>query len=138
MKISIAFHIIGIVFWLGGLLVLSRVMKGLVLSGIDKAGYAPIVKRVFYGFVLPGFIISLISGTFQILANGGFGVYVAQGWFHGKLTFVVVLLIVTFLLGREISKLSAGNGVSTRALGMIHGITSLALIVIVFLTIVRG
>jgi len=100
-------------------------------GGLDGA----IAKRAFFGYVVAGLVISTLSGLHQ-WASGGFADYMKQGWFHGKLTLVMILLAVTGMLFVQVGK--AQTGQSNRKLLMaIHGIAALCLVGIVFLTKVR-
>ncbi len=134
MHISFAFHLIGIVLWLGGLILLPRVMKAIAELPQEAAAKAMLgVRRVFWGFVMSGFVISLVSGLGQVI-GGGVGYYLKAGWFHGKLTFVILLLVATAFLTMEILKSARGEALNPRKLMMVHGIGALSLVVIVFLT----
>lgn len=139
MAYSLAIHVIGIVFWLGGLLVLTRLFKQLVLTGglPDSARLetAKIIKRSYMGFVMPGIVLALGSGIYQLLERG-MGFYMAQGWFHGKLTLVLVLLVASFVFGAQVTGATNGKPVKAGVVGMIHGLTSAGLVLISFMTLV--
>lgn len=132
MNYSIAFHVIGICFWMGGLLILTRVMA--VNDGASQT-LAKSVKRLWLGYALPGFILVLLSGLYQ-LNYRGFAYYFGpgQGWFHMKLTAVIVLAIITGLVWREVSRFQAGGVPNKKLLGALHGISALLLVLLVFLT----
>ncbi len=129
MRFSLALHIIGVVFWLGGLILLPRLMKLALQSGTSSAQLKPIGKRAFFGYLLPGAIITVVSGLYQLFSLGA-SLYFKQGWFHTKLTFVVVLLIATALLWIELRREQLRGG----RLMMIHGIGAAMLLIVVFLT----
>jgi uncharacterized membrane protein len=96
------------------------------------------IKRGYFGFVVAGAVLSLGSGIYQLLERG-IGFYMAQGWFHGKLTLVIVLLVVTVVFGAQVKGAAAGKTVKPGLVGMMHGVTSGALVLISFLTLVgRG
>ena len=142
MAYSLAVHIIGVVFWLGGLLVLTRLLKMSVAEGAlpdgARTSVAQMIKRGYFGFVISGAVLSLGSGIYQILERG-FGFYMAQGWFHGKLTLVIILLVVTIVFGAQVKGAAAGRSVKPGLVGMLHGVTSASLVLIAFLTLVgRG
>ncbi|MCB0330329.1 MAG: hypothetical protein KDD70_11705 [Bdellovibrionales bacterium] len=158
---SFAFHILGLIFWLGGLIALSRVLRvftkrksseeSVVSSSSDEVqGSSPqcsgkqssdkqcygkddLVKAcqsLWYGFVLGGLAIVVVTGTIQLLAVG-VGYYMKQGWFHTKLTAVLVLIGVTVFTGLQMMKLGRGEALKRGSLAMIHGATSgLALIIL--------
>ena len=134
MKISLAFHIVGMVMWVGGLMILTRVLKVFSDELGDSRSLAAMVQGLYKGFVLPGLLVAIVSGLYQ-LTSMGIGVYMKQGWFHGKLTLVVVLLVVTFFVGGEVHKVQRAQKLSAARLIALHALSSVALLGIVFLTI---
>lgn len=134
MQYSLGFHIVGIVFWMGGLIIVSRFLALLgQTSGGEGGERVRIARRLWLGYVLPGAAITILSGLHQ-LGVRGFSFYFSQGWFHSKITAVVILLVVTFLFGRQLSRIQSGQAANKGQLMMIHGTSALLLIVIVFLT----
>ena len=134
MKTSLAFHIVGLTLWVGGLVIIPRIMKGIKGETPESVLLGNAIRRVFLGFVVSGFVISLLTGIFQLETNGGPAVYMKQGWFHGKLTFVCLLVLATALLWGEVVKLKKGRPLSAKKLIAIHAISALSLIAIPFLT----
>lgn len=137
MKISFALHVIGLVMWPGALMILTRFMKLLCNPGGAAASeIAALSKRVFSGFVLPGLFLSLVSGIYQIFHTSveGFGYYKTQGWFHTKLTLVVLLIVLTFVILSQIKKAAAGQTLSRGKVTFLHAAVSSILVVVVFLT----
>lgn len=138
MKISIAFHLVGMIMWLGALLVTTRFMRVFAAGEAMPDTLRAILKRTWFGFGIGGAVVAVASGLSQLFL-GGVSVYMAQGWFHGKLTFVIVLLVVTALVHVTVLGVAAGGSVTKKRAGILHGLTGLSLIVIVFLTILgRG
>lgn len=91
--------------------------------------------RAFKGYILPAAVVTVLTGIYQISAGGGVAFYFAQGWFHSKLTLVLLMLAATTLLGIKTKALSEGRLVGKGMLMAIHGIAALMLIGGVFLTI---
>lgn len=134
MLISIALHIIGLTLWLGTLILISRLVAVVAADFEKHSGLVPFLSRAFKGYGFSGLALTLITGVYQ-LANRGVGFYMKQGWFHTKLTLVIVLLIVTAVLGASIAQLKRGETFSKGRGMALHGIAALCLVVIVFLTI---
>ena len=90
---TLVFHILGIVFWLGGLLVVTHLLASDAES--ESAEVHEVLNRVegklFKGIAHPGAIITVISGAILISTNPQY--YAHAAWLHAKL-FLVVLLIV--------------------------------------------
>lgn len=135
MEWALFFHIIGMVMWIGGLFVLSRVMRVFCEPYQSANPLIPLVSRSFFGFVVAGCLLSLLSGIAQMVI-GGMSLYFKQGWFHGKLTLVLVLFVISILLGLEVSKLARGEALTKGRLQSLHALTGLCFIGIVFFVIV--
>lgn len=139
MAYSLAIHVIGFVFWVGGLLVLTRLLKMSSMEGALPDGarteVGKMIKRSYFGLVVAGTVLSLATGIYQILERG-VGFYMAQGWFHGKLTLIVVLLVVTVVFGAQVRNAASGKAVKPGLVGMMHGVTSGVLVLVAFLTLV--
>lgn len=132
MAYSITFHIIGICFWMAGLIMLTRVMA---VGEAASPGLLKTVKRLWFGYALPGVVLVLITGINQILFRGmAYYFGPGQGWFHGKIAGVLILLVITGLVWKEVSKFCSGIQPNKKLLGALHGISALLLIVMVTLT----
>jgi len=135
MKVSLALHLIGIVFWLGSLIVLTRLLS-LGSDVVPKINddLKRLSGKVFWGFSVGGLVLSTITGLYQITSSG-VGYYMKQGWFHGKLTLVILLYGVTVVTAVQVKKFQFGAALSRKTVGILHGSSSLILVIAVFLTI---
>ncbi len=134
MSVSIAFHIIGFVLWVGGTMFLSRALA----VAVGDVGAGEVKRwgwRAFCGYLLPGALLTVITGLYQIAIGGGVAFYFAQGWFHGKLTLVLLMLGATVMLGIKTKVLSEGTQVGRGTFMAIHGIAALVLVGAIILTI---
>ncbi len=129
MNISFAIHIFGLVFWMGPLILLPALLK----SGANGEGVQQYVNRSKKGFMIPGLFMVLLSGVYQIVV-GGVSTYMSQGWFHGKLTLVLFLFVLTWLLWRELGKFQKGVELSRPLLILVHAGASTSLLLIALLT----
>jgi uncharacterized membrane protein len=131
MNISFALHIIGLALWVGGLMLLSRFMKSLATS--QDSGRLSIeatyqVKKVFYRYVITGFVLSLLTGLYQIFAGPGLAVYMKQGWFHGKLPLLFLLIVATAMLAFEVNKAASGGSLYKGRLVFVHAAAAFSLL----------
>jgi uncharacterized membrane protein len=134
MNISLSLHVIGIVMWLGGLMIGTRVLKYLQEeSHRDVQGV--IAGKIWFGFIIPGLTVVTFTGLYQFWSRGA-AFYMKQGWFHGKLTLLLGLFVATYLMGEEIKKIRSGAEGSSKRIMMVHGLSSLILILIVSLTLI--
>jgi uncharacterized membrane protein len=93
-----AFHIIGLILWMGGLFQLARHLAYHADLSPDERpdSLADWESKTYYFTVLPGLLLALLTGLYAMISTG-FGHYLdADGpWgatFHAKLLFVVILL----------------------------------------------
>lgn len=134
-QVSLGFHIIGIVLWIGGLMVTAGLIRYFEKTDGARNGpaYAALTKRYFYAMTLPGLVIALCSGTYQLLTNG-ISFYMQQGWFHGKLTLVLILFVVTLMVGLGVARVQRGDAVNGKKFGAMHGVIGTIFLLIIFLT----
>lgn len=132
----LAFHLFGVILWLGSLLVLSS-MLGLVADevGVSKERFLVAARRLFD-----------VSANGGAMATIGFGIWLImlepavlrQGWLHIKLLLVVVLIVIHARMFRRINALEAEpSGANRREFAMVHGIVSAILLAILLLVFLR-
>lgn len=134
MAISLSFHILGIVFWLGGLIYITRLLK--IMNEALHLPTAQMLERSFWGFVVSGLVLATGSGLYQLFYKGLSYYFVDTHWFHAKATLLLVLYVVTFLVGAQARRASLGQLPSKKLCGALHGISSGILTIIVFLTLI--
>lgn len=84
-----AFHVIFMVTWFAGLFYLPRLFVYHAMCG-DQPGidrFKIMERKLFYGIMTPGGILTVIFGMWLWLGYGFSG-----AWLHAKLTLVVVLI----------------------------------------------
>ena len=132
----LAFHVFGVILWMGSLLVLSSLL-GLVAEevGVSKERFLVAARRLFD-----------ISANGGALAAIGFGIWLIfidpavlrQGWLHIKLLLVVGIIVMHARLYRRINALeSEPSGANRREFAMTHGILSILLLAILLLVFLR-
>lgn len=97
-----AFHLIGIVLWFGSLLQVTRMLKSHARAPEGARATLHDIERrtqLFIGF--PGLLIVLLTGI-HMLMQGDPAAYFKQGWFHMKLTLVLVAVGIDVALFRAI------------------------------------
>ena len=128
LNISITLHIFGLIMWMGSLLLVSRILALSAKNGdsLDQAW----PKKILFGWLVPGMVITIVTGLFQASVTG-FSYYFKQGWFHGKLTLVIVLTIISLIFIKQF----LSSKLSFKSLMMTHGLSGLCLLIIIALTI---
>ena len=122
--------------WLGGLLVLTTFLKISPEATEGKTEIGLGAKKAWFGYIVPGMAMVIGSGLYQFVFNRGIPYYMKQGWFHGKLTFGVVLIIATIVLGLQLKRFRATGTVNLGALKAVQIIGSVSLVCMVLLTLI--
>lgn len=104
-----AFHIIALVTWFSGLFYLPRlfVYHALATDAISVDRFKVMEKKLYYGIMAPGALLTLVLGLWLLGAN--FQSYMHMGWMHAKLGLVGLLLLYHLYLGRLLSKFANDN-----------------------------
>ena len=128
MGVSLFFHTVGFVLWMGSLIIIPTFMKG-VQNGVDSGAYiVRSIKKAILGYFLPGFGLTFLSGMHQINSTN-----FKQGWFHGKILCIIILLLSSMLLLMEYKKLLANGVINKKIISFIQISSSICLILIVLL-----
>ena len=97
----LVFHLIGLVFWLGSLLVVTHVLAvhSEEPSPQVRAAFGRLEMRLFKGLAHPGAALMVITGAILIGQNPH---YLLEHWLHAKLLLVLVRPIALILLAMSI------------------------------------
>lgn len=133
-----AFHIIAMVGWFAGLFYIFRLFVYHVRhrdnAEIAKV-YCVMEYRLLFLIAHPCMFFTLVFGFWLLAKNPDL---MKQGWLHVKLAMVAILLVYQFAAGRVHRQFAKGNYVlSERACKIINEIPAVALIVAVFLVVVK-
>lgn len=97
-------HIIFMVTWFAGLFYLPRLFVYHAMSEdmASKERFKIMERKLFYGIMTPGAVLTLVFGVWLWLAFNFSG-----GWLHAKLALVVILLIYHVWCGKLVSDFKA-------------------------------
>jgi len=127
----VVFHLLGIIFWVGTLLILTRVLAWHAAQPTPPTDLSVLERKLFFGGALAGVVITLVTGVWMLatLEWGPLDAKMVGGGFHIKLTFVFLLLVLTVVLKGKMDAL-AGNGEKPSAgtFKMLHGMVALLLL----------
>ncbi|HEX2241670.1 MAG TPA: protoporphyrinogen oxidase HemJ [Gammaproteobacteria bacterium] len=95
-----AFHVIFMVTWFAGLFYLPRLFVYHAMSedAISHTRFVVMERKLFWGIMTPGAIITISLGLWLLLEN--WLVYVSAGWMHIKLIAVALLLVYHVWCGK--------------------------------------
>ncbi|MGM0559193.1 MAG: CopD family protein [Myxococcota bacterium] len=129
----IGLHVIGLILWMGGLFMLSRHVA--VHTGIEGPKPDPVWKdwesKSYYIGVLPGFLITLGTGLYSLLANPALYLKADGPWgatFHAKLALVVVVIVLDQFFHFKMRKFHQTGEGGKGAFMAVHGVTALMFI----------
>jgi len=96
-----ALHLIFMVTWFAGLFYLPRLFVYHSMSedqtSIDR--FKIMEKKLFYGIMTPGAVLTLVFGISTLLVNG-WSAYSGMLWIHIKLGLIVLLVIYHIYCGK--------------------------------------
>lgn len=123
---TVLFHVVGIVFWIGGLLVATSLFGQHAEEGSAEAKGALLQAggRMLKGMATPGAIITIITGVILIELRGAS--VLRETWLQAKLILVVALLALHGIGYSRARRLSAGTlRVPRKSWMILHGAISL-------------
>lgn len=133
LALSLIFHIVGVVIWVGGLMAMSRVMVIHAKNpGPSRSVLSHLEGRLNI-FALVGALLTIGSGLFQ-LSLWGLEVFRHTRWMHHKLTAILVLLALHGALWstqRKWAKAGPDDALPRGLAAGLHGGIGLILIAIV-------
>lgn len=135
---TLVFHILGIVFWLGSLLVVTHLLAYDAESASLEVHEVlnRLEGKLFKGIAHPGAIITIISGAILISTNPQY--YVHAAWLHAKLFLVAILIVLDAITYIRARAFHAGKIVLRRKeCMMLHGGIALVFIGILIMVLVR-
>jgi putative membrane protein len=134
---TLVFHIIGLVFWLGSLLVVTQILAihREESSSETRATLGRLESKLLRGLAHPGAAIMVITGVVLLFHEPG---YLRENWLHAKLLLVVVLIGLDLRLAFQARKLREGKiELSSRECMVLHGAISLVFLVILILVMIK-
>ena len=132
-------HLIAVISWMAGLLYLPRIFVYHVENSEKKQAtdiFEIMEKKLFFYIMRPAMILSWIFGLMLIFTLG-FSVF-NELWIQLKLTFVILLTIYHFYLGKCVSNFAINqNNNSSKFYRIINEIPTILLIIIVFIVVFK-
>ncbi len=133
-----ACHLIGMVAWFAGLFYIFRLFVYHVRYRYDSkmaAVYSTMEHRLLYFIMHPAMAVTIIFGIAMLQLQPAFW---HQGWLHGKLLGVLLLIGYQILAGRTQKQFAKGNYfLSEKACRLLNEVPTVLLIVIVLLAVFK-
>jgi len=127
---TLVFHILGIVAWVGGLLVttLALAQRAGETSAEAQAGLMRLAEKIVRTMVHPGAIVTILSGLLLIATHPSY--YLHAFWLDAKLVLVLILVVLNAVALARLRALRAGRAIPRREFVLLH-----VLVALVFLSI---
>lgn len=130
-------HVIFVIFWMAGLFMLPRFFvyhQEAPEGSPENAIWVDRERKLMKIIMWPALVVVWVLGLALAMDIGAF----AQGWFHLKLAFVLVLTAYQFWLASYAQALAQGvRKLSGKTLRMLNEIPGMAAAVIVIMVIVK-
>ena len=123
---TLVFHILGFVFWIGGLLVETSLLAQHTqeASPDTRQALGRLELRLLRGMATPGALLAVVTGIVLIFTNPSY--YLRAGWLHAKLVLVVILIGLHWVVLSRTKSFAAGRiGLERRDCMLLHGAISL-------------
>ena len=134
---TLVFHIIGLVFWLGSLLVVTQILAihAEETSPEARATLGRLESKLLKGLTHPGAALMVITGIILVSHDPN---YLRETWLHMKLLMVVILIALDLRLAFRARAFQEGSVEVTRRECMaLHGAISLVFLIILILVLVK-
>lgn len=102
-------HVLGLVFWVGGLLVTSMALtRHTQEASADARQALARLERIYLrGLADPGALLTILAGASLIMTNSSY--YLHAPWLHIKLTFVLLLIGLHGIVAVRTKRFSTGR-----------------------------
>lgn len=134
---ALVFHVIGIVFWMGGLLTATQALAARTQESSPEAQKAleNLERKLMKAVAHPGAAITVLAGITVVWLQSG---YLYQTWLHAKLSLVVILIALDLVLHFRAKAYYAGKlNLSRAECKFMHGAISLVFLGIVVLVMIK-
>jgi|SRR5208283_1433654 len=134
---TLVFHIIGLVFWLGSLLVVTQVLAlhTAEANPETRETLGRLESKLLRGLAHPGAAIMVITGFLLVSEDPNF---LREHWLHAKLLLVVVLIVLDLRLTFRARAFQEGRTeLSRRECMVLHGAISLVFLIILILVLIK-
>ena len=131
-------HIFAVICWFAGIFYLPRLFVYHAMSddSISDERFKIMERKLYRGIMTPAAILSVGLGLWMMALQWDF--YKTQGWMHGKLALVFLLLGYHHACGRMLHKFANNqNSKSDRYFRVFNELPVLLLLAVIILVVVR-
>ncbi len=135
---TLVFHLLGMVFWVGGLSVVTNVLARHTQENSPEARHVltRMEMKLFNGMAHPGAALMVITGIILIVTNPSY--YLHAPWLHAKLFLVAILIGLDLIAYSRARAFQSGRiALQRREFMALHGAISLIFFGILILVLVK-
>lgn len=94
-----AFHVIFVITWFAGLFYLPRlfVYHAMAAEAPSRERFKTMERKLYRGIMTPSGVLTVLFGIWLLYLSPG---WLSQGWLHGKLLLVALLIFYHIYCGR--------------------------------------
>jgi protoporphyrinogen IX oxidase len=135
-KWFIVFHLFGVIFWIGGLLIVTTMLAAAADErDAAQAAVLRLAHRLFNSACNAGAAITIVFGILILVSEPE---VMRQGWMHVKLTLIGLLIVLHVWMHLRSRRIGAGPKAATRReFQIMHGLVSVMLLAILVMVIMR-
>jgi protoporphyrinogen IX oxidase len=134
---ALVFHILGFVFWIGGLLVTTTVLA-LHTQQENIEARVPLEHlevKLLRGMAHPGAAIAVLAGLTMVWIQPS---YIHEHWLQAKLFLVIILIVLDLIVYSRTKAFQKGEiKLERRECMILHGAISLVFLGIVILVLIK-
>ncbi len=106
---TLVFHILGLVFWVGGLLIETNILARHTQEASPEVreAFGRLEMRLLNAMANPGALLSVTTGIILILTNRSY--FLHAGWLHAKLVLVLLLIGLHLVVLSRTKSFAAGR-----------------------------
>ncbi len=132
-----AMHVIAVISWMAGMLYLPRLFVyhcDAEIGSKQSETFKVMERRLLKAIINPAMIVTWLAGIYLAWS----GHWYTSGWFHGKLTLVLILSAVHGFFSRAVKDFAADrNTRSQKFYRIINEVPTALMVLIVILVIVK-
>ncbi len=133
---TLVFHILGFVFWIGSLMIVTNMLGRHAEETAAEArqAFGRMEMRLLNGMANPGAVLTIVTGIILIYTNPSY--YLRASWLHAKLVLVVILMGLHWVVLSRAKAFVAGRiDLQRRDWMTLHGAVTLIFLGILILVL---
>ena len=109
MLLLLCLHVMANLVWIGSIACVGWLLAsaGKEPDAAERKLAAGLAGRIYARIATPAFVVSFATGVARVASNPAY--YMKAHWFHGKLTFALVVIALHHVLGAKAKRAASGG-----------------------------